>query len=82
MRISVQVGDRSVHIKIKGKSAKLLTQAEQAAKRLLDTTPEPAGRQPFGFGATSDHDQTPDDSDDQGTPGTQRYLDRRDGHHA
>lgn len=56
VRISVHSGERSVHIKIKGSSAKLLALAEDAARRLLQATPEPTVAQPFGFTATSDHD--------------------------
>ena len=57
MRISVESGGRTVHIQVKGRSAKLLRQAEEAARRLLLTAPElPPARPPFGFGATSDHD--------------------------
>lgn len=56
MRITVTSGERSVHIKIKGGSAKLLTQAEDTARRLLQATPELPVAQPFGFTATSDHD--------------------------
>lgn len=56
MRISVTSGDRTVYIKIKGRTPELLAQAEATDLRLLAATPEPPAQQPFGFtlGAETD----------------------------
>jgi hypothetical protein len=54
VRLTVISGDRQVHVKHKGKSAKKLGRAEAAARRLLDATPVPAAKAPIGFSATSD----------------------------
>lgn len=57
MRISVVAGDRSVFIKVKGKSAKSLARAEAAAHRLLAAVPAaPPPAPSFGFTITSDHE--------------------------
>lgn len=57
MRLSVSIGDNTVHISMKGSSSKQLLTAEGVASRLLQTTPPPQPKATaFGFGATSDHD--------------------------
>lgn len=56
MRISVVAGDRSVFIKVKGKSAKQIARAEAVAARLLMAAPTASPPQSFGFTVTSDHE--------------------------
>lgn len=68
MRLSVSIGDNTVHISMKGSGSKQLLTAEGVASRLLQTTPPPQPKAaPFGFGATSDHDVAGDSAepDDQ-----------------
>lgn len=54
MRITVVSGDKQVHVKVKGNGRKKLARAEEAARRLLDATPTPPAKAPFGFYADSD----------------------------
>lgn len=54
MKISVISGERTVTIKVNGRTPELLAQAEAAALRLLAATPEPPATPPFGFAITAD----------------------------
>ncbi|MET9222330.1 hypothetical protein ABZX65_26690 [Streptomyces sp. NPDC003300] len=60
MRLTVVSGDKQVHVRVKGNGRKKLRQAEAAARRLLDATPEPVAKLPMGFSAVSDTDTVED----------------------
>jgi len=54
VRLTVVSGDKQVHVRVKGSGRKKLQQAEAAARRLLDATPEPEPKTPIGFPVIAD----------------------------